>query len=100
MAGSSSERPSRVVRQSAAYAKTAKKLGLRIRELRLSQDLTLEAAAERMEVDLKHLQKIEAATVNVTLVTLVRIAAGLNVELASLFSTSDASTKSTRGSKR
>ena len=38
-----------------------------------------------MDVDLKHLQKIEAGQLNVTLVTLLRISDGLSVPLSSLF---------------
>jgi transcriptional regulator with XRE-family HTH domain len=38
-----------------------------------------------MDLDLKHLQKIEAGQLNVTLVTLVRIAAGLEVPMNELF---------------
>jgi len=59
--------------------------GLRLRALRQDQDLTLEAAAEQMDLDWKHLQKIEAGQLNVTLVTLVRIAKGLETSLSDLF---------------
>jgi transcriptional regulator with XRE-family HTH domain len=38
-----------------------------------------------MHLDLKHLQKIEAGTVNVTLVSLLRIADGLREPLDELF---------------
>jgi transcriptional regulator with XRE-family HTH domain len=38
-----------------------------------------------MDLDLKHLQKIESGTINVTLVTLVRLARGLGAPLGSLF---------------
>ncbi len=48
--------------------------------------MTLEAAAERMDLDLKYLQKVEAGTLNnVTFVTLVRIAEGFGVEMWALF---------------
>jgi len=46
-----------------------------------------EEAAEKGDLDLKHWQKIEAGTVNVTLVTLVRIAEGLGETVGSLFGT-------------
>jgi transcriptional regulator with XRE-family HTH domain len=83
----SDERPSRVHRQGARYLKEARALGARVRQLREAAGLTLEAAAERADLDWKHLQKVEAGTgaVNLTLVTLVRIAAGLRVELSDLF---------------
>jgi hypothetical protein len=38
-----------------------------------------------MEVDLKHLQKLEAGQLKVTLVTLLRVADGLSIPPASLF---------------
>lgn len=38
-----------------------------------------------MDIDWKHLQKIEAGQLNITLVTLVRIAKGLHVSLDALF---------------
>jgi transcriptional regulator with XRE-family HTH domain len=53
--------------------------------MREKRGWTLERAAEAMDLDLKHLQKIEAGKLNVTLVTLVRIAEGLSVPLATLF---------------
>ncbi len=38
-----------------------------------------------MNLDLKHLQKIESGALNVTMVTLVRIADGLGEPMAALF---------------
>lgn len=64
---------------------TVTSLGARIRKLRQAAGLTLEGLAERATVDLKHLQKVEAGTLNVTLATLVRIASGLGVEVRTLF---------------
>ena len=86
MAGArTDERPSRVHKQGSRYKREAKLLGLSIRALRTTQGLTLEQAAERCDLDLKHLQKIESGLLNVTLVTLVRLAAGLQQPLVSLF---------------
>ena len=79
------KRPSQEVRETRAYRATVAKLGAKIRELRHARALTLEAAAELASVDLKHLQKVEAGTLNVTLATLVRIAVGLGVEVRDLF---------------
>jgi transcriptional regulator with XRE-family HTH domain len=79
------ERASRVVRESRRYKSEAKALGLRARALRQRRGWTLEHAAEQMSVDLKHLQKIESGQVNITLVTLVRLADGLGEQIASLF---------------
>jgi transcriptional regulator with XRE-family HTH domain len=85
VASSKEERPSRVHRRTARFAKEAKALGARVRSLRDAAGLTLEDAAERCSIDWKHLQKIERGALNVTLVTLVRLAVGLGVEMGALF---------------
>ncbi len=87
MAGTADERPSRLVRESRRFGVAAKALGARVRELRRARSWTLEQAAERMALDLKHLQKVEAGNppLNVTLATLLRIADGLDVTIAELF---------------
>ena len=79
--------PSRLHRQSARYRREARALGLQVRALRQAKGWTLEEAAEKGDMDLKHWQKIEAGTINVTLVTLVRIAEGLGETVGSLFGT-------------
>jgi transcriptional regulator with XRE-family HTH domain len=79
------ERPSRVAKRGARYQHEAKALGARVRALREDQGWTLEQAAERCQLDWKHLQKIESGVLNVTLVTLVRIAVGLGVSTQALF---------------
>jgi len=80
------QRPSRSYRASARYISAAKLLGRRIRELRKARGWTLYEASDAMDIDLKHLQRLETGALNVTLVTLVRVAAGLGVELDELFS--------------
>ena len=86
MAGSGPEqRSSRLHKESPRYLKEARTLGLRIRALREMQGWTLEEAAARSDLDLKHLQKIEAGQLNVTLVTLVRLAVGLQQPMSALF---------------
>lgn len=67
--------------------------------MRVEQALTLEKAAERGEMDLKHWQKVEAGVLNPTLVTLLRIADGLGVTIASLFTELPAPKTKTRGVK-
>lgn len=62
-----------------------RRLGTQIRLLRTVRGLTLEAASERTSIDWKHLQKIEAGSVNPTVLTLVRIATGYKVPLWVLF---------------
>ena len=79
------DRPSRTHKASPEFLEARRGLGERIRALRLARRLTLEAAAERMDLDFKHLQKVEAGQGNVTLVTLVRLAKGLEVPLEALF---------------
>ncbi len=79
------ERSSRLFKQTTRYLSEATQLGNRVRELRARRKWTLEKAAEAMNLDLKHLQKVEAGELNVTMVTLVRIADGLDVPLAALF---------------
>ena len=78
-------RASQVARQTPRFHAEVKALGLRVRQLRLARKWTLEGAAEATNLDLKHLQKIEAGKLNVTLVTLVRLAEGFGEPVASLF---------------
>ena len=78
-------RASQIARQSPRFAIEAKQLGLRVRALRQARKWTLERAAEAANMDLKHLQKVEAGQVNVTLVTLVRISQGFEEPVESLF---------------
>lgn len=79
------ERASQLARQSPRFLREAEALGARVRELRQARGWTLERAAEAMSLDLKHLQKIEAGKLNVTLVTIVRIAEGLDEPISALF---------------
>jgi transcriptional regulator with XRE-family HTH domain len=82
---SGSDRPSRIARQSPRFASEVRALGQRVRALRDARDWTLEQAAEATNLDLKHFQKIEAGKLNVTLVTLVRLAEGFGEPMATLF---------------
>ena len=79
------KRASQVAREAKPYRTAVRSFGLRVRFLRQKRNLTLEVAAERMDLDWKHLQKIEAGGINATFVTLVRLAKGLQVSLADLF---------------
>ncbi len=92
------ERSSRVHKRSARYLREAKQLGLRVRALREAHGWTLEAAAERSDLDFKHLQKIEAGLLNVTLVTLVRLAVGFRQPIATFFIREEVSATTTRRS--
>ena len=95
---STDERPSRVHKQSARYLREAKALGLRLRRLREEHGWTLEQTAQRCDLDLKHLQKIESGQLNVTLVTLVRLAVGFREPMATLFT--DVAAPKVKRSKR
>jgi transcriptional regulator with XRE-family HTH domain len=79
------ERASRIHRETPRFKQELKSFGLRIRALREEQGWTLEMAAERCDLDLKHLQKIEAGQLNITFVTLVRLAVGFRLAMSSLF---------------
>ncbi len=85
MASAKPQRPSQAHRGTARFKKEQQALGARVRALRHAADWTLEEAAERCDVDWKHLQKVEAGTLNVTLVTLVRLAVGFRQPMHALF---------------
>lgn len=61
-----------------------KRLGLRLREIRLAKGWTLEETEEHGWSDWKHLQKIESGK-NVTIVSLYRLAKVYRIELSELF---------------
>ncbi len=82
---SGADRPSRIARQSPRFGAEAKALGQRVRAMRDARGWTLEKAAEATNLDLKHFQKIEAGKLNVTLVTLVRLAEGFGEPMERLF---------------
>ncbi len=90
MATAKPQRPSQTHRTTARFKKEHRALGARVRALRHAAEWTLEEAAERSDVDWKHLQKIEAGTLNVTLVTLVRLAVGFRQPLYAFFAPNEA----------
>ena len=65
-------------------ATAIKRLGARVRELRLERGLSQEAAAAKAQFDGKHWQAIELAQTNPTIATLVGVARALGVTLAKL----------------
>lgn len=79
------QRASQVARQSPRYAAEARALGVRVRELREDRAWTLERADEASGIDWKHWQKIEAGQINVTLVTLTRLAEAFGEPVSALF---------------
>ncbi|HEX4384968.1 MAG TPA: helix-turn-helix transcriptional regulator, partial [Myxococcales bacterium] len=60
-------------------------LGHRLRDLRSRSELTQERAAEAIGLHVKHLQRLERGTVNVTLATLVGCSLAYGVKLGELF---------------
>jgi len=90
MAAAKPERPSQAHRATSRFKKEQRALGARLRSLRHAADWTLEEAAERCDVDWKHLQKIEAGSLNVTLVTLVRLSVGFRQPLHAFFAPGEA----------
>jgi transcriptional regulator with XRE-family HTH domain len=60
-------------------------LGKRIQSLREKQDLTQEQLEEKTGVHTNYISSIERGQKNVTVKTLLKIAAGLNVEVNELF---------------
>ncbi len=73
------ERPSRVFRRSRRYREGAAELGASVRSLRQNRGWTLERASAGMGLDFRHLQQIEAGTINVTLATILRVADAFDV---------------------
>jgi transcriptional regulator with XRE-family HTH domain len=85
MASPAPQRSSQRLKASRRFGREAQALGDRVRYLRHRRGWTLEEAAERMDLDLKHLQKVEAGQLNVTLVTLLRLADGFDEPIGFLF---------------
>lgn len=70
-----------------------------LRALRKEKGLTQEQAAESIGIHAKHLERLERGIVNPTLATLVAIAMGYRVSLASLFSSRVPSARPSRRSR-
>jgi transcriptional regulator with XRE-family HTH domain len=60
-------------------------LGRRVLELRTAHGWTQEEAAEKLSLDVRDLQRIEAGRVNLTFRSLLRVARGLGAPLRALF---------------
>jgi transcriptional regulator with XRE-family HTH domain len=66
--------------------KTTKELlGARIKELRKARELSQSELSQRVNVDPKHLSRIEVGSSFPSLATLEKIAQGLSVEMGDLF---------------
>lgn len=82
---SSRENPSRPFRVSDTYLAEAKAIGIRIRAARKARGWTLAEAAKHTGLGYQHIQKLEVGSLNVTLLTLIRVAAGFGVPLRTFF---------------
>jgi transcriptional regulator with XRE-family HTH domain len=68
-----------------AIAQRLGALAAMVRRLRLAHGWTLEEAAERADVDVRHVQLLETGSANPTAATLLRVARGFGVGLDALF---------------
>ena len=66
-------------------ARVAKDLGRRVAEIRRSAGLTQQQVAERADVSVKYLQRVEAGRENLTIRSLVWLAELLGARVADLF---------------
>jgi len=73
-------------RRSPELAATVRRLGERVRKLRLEALLTQEQLAGRAKLDAKHVQSIETGVGNPTTSTLLALARALDSTIADLFS--------------
>jgi transcriptional regulator with XRE-family HTH domain len=60
------------------------RLRTNVRSLRLAAGLTVKKAAERAQMHWRHWQKIEAGQINITMLTLSRLAQVLKVDASAL----------------
>ena len=68
-----------------AFDRVTRRLGERLRELRVGRALSQEAAAELAGIHAKRLSEIESARGNVTLATLVGLSVAYGVPVSALF---------------
>lgn len=71
MSAGPDERASRKAKETVAFRRAQRRVGDRVRGPRAERTLTPEQLAGRADLDLKHLQKVEAGKLNPTLVTFV-----------------------------
>jgi transcriptional regulator with XRE-family HTH domain len=67
------------------FQRVRRRVAMQVRRLRTGKGLTQETVAATAGLAPRHLQKIEAAEVNVTLDTLVKVAGALDVDVRELF---------------
>lgn len=64
---------------------TLKKIGKRIQELRIEQNLSQQDLAAKINYDKSNMSRLESGGTNMTVITLEKIAVALGVELIELF---------------
>ncbi len=69
------------------------RLARRVRQLRSAQGLTQEALAQRSGLAPRHIQKVEAAVLNITLDSLVKLAEALDVDVGDLLTQESSDTR-------
>lgn len=79
------ERPSREARETKRFAALAAGFGAAVKATRDALHMTRERAAALSSLDVRHLQRIEAGEMNVTLATILRLADALDVPVPMLF---------------
>lgn len=70
-----------------------KKIGIRIRELRIERKMTQLDLAIASNIDVRQIQRVEASHTSPTIKTLYKVAKGFDVEVNTLFTFSEASEK-------
>jgi len=68
----------------AVRSRASEKVGLRVRDLRDKQSISRAKLAERADMDVSHLARIENGTGNPTLFVLIQLATALDVSLTTL----------------
>lgn len=77
--------PSSAMPASPSIVAVRKRVAENVKRLRAGVDLTQEQLAERAGLATRHLQKVEAGTVNATFKTVAALASGLGVDVGELF---------------
>lgn len=68
------------------FQEVRERVSVHLARIRCEKGLTFETVANRTGLHWRHIQKIEAGEVNVTLLTLARLASGLSIDVQDLVS--------------
>lgn len=72
------------VRKSRDFKAIQEQLGTSVRLLREEHGMTQQVAADKSGINVRHWQKLEAGEINVSLITLYRVAELFKVEIAEI----------------